>query len=99
MMIYVQALVVLAVIGGILAALLLVANRYLANYGPCEIKINDKDPVTVEGGCTLLEALYSEKIFIPSACGGQGTCGFCKINVMNGGGPLRPTQLPYLTTA
>lgn len=98
-MIYVQAIVVLSIIGGVLAALLLVANRFLANYGPCQVNINEEEPFTIEGGCSLLEALYEQKIFIPSACGGQGTCGFCKVNVLEGGGPVLPTELPYLSHA
>lgn len=96
-MIYMQAILVLAAIGGVLCALLLVADRFLCNYGPCQIKINDEDAFTVDGGCKLLDALYDQRVFIPSACGGQGTCGFCKVQVLDGGGPLLPTELPYLT--
>lgn len=98
-MIYLQALVVLSALGGILTVLLLVADRFLANYGPCEIVINEGSPFVVDGGCKLLEALYEQRIFIPSACGGQGTCGFCKVQVLAGGGPVLPTELPYLSVA
>ncbi|MBL7106099.1 MAG: 2Fe-2S iron-sulfur cluster binding domain-containing protein [Phycisphaerae bacterium] len=95
-MIYLYALIVLSSLGGGLALLLLIADRFLADYGPCEISVNDEEPFVVEGGCTLLEALYEQEIFIPSACGGQGTCGFCKVNVFEGGGPVLPTEMPYL---
>ena len=96
-MIYLQAISLLASVGGILAILLLVADRFLLNYGPCDVRINDEDGLTVQGGGKLLDFLYNQKIFIPSACGGQGTCGFCKVEVLDGGGPVLPTELPYLS--
>ena len=96
-MIYLQAMAVLAAIGGALAVLLLLADRFLCNYGPCRIRINEEEPFEIQGGVKLLDALYERKIFIPSACGGQGTCGFCKVNVLEGGGPVLPTELPYLS--
>lgn len=98
-MIYLNAILFLSLIGGILSVLLLLAQRYLAYYGPCRIKINDEKTVEIEGGDKLLNALYQQKIFIPSACGGQGTCGFCKVNVLEGGGPVLPTEIPYLSKA
>lgn len=97
MTIYLQAAGTLAVLGTVLAAVLTVANRLFANYGPCAVTINDRDPFTIDGGGKLLDALYGQRIFIPSACGGQGTCGFCKVKVLEGGGPLLPTETPYLT--
>ncbi|MBN2449836.1 MAG: 2Fe-2S iron-sulfur cluster binding domain-containing protein [Lentisphaeria bacterium] len=95
-MIYLQAIGVMAVIGGALAVLLLLADRFLCNYGPCQVRINEEEPFTVQGGGKLLDALYDRRIFIPSACGGQGTCGFCKVQVLEGGGPVLPTELPFL---
>jgi Na+-transporting NADH:ubiquinone oxidoreductase subunit F len=91
------SVVTLALLGGLFASLLLIADRLLADYGPCEVAVNEEEPVTVEGGCTLLEALYDNRVFIPSGCGGQGTCGHCKVVVLSGGGPLLPTELPFLT--
>ncbi len=82
----------------VLAALLLLAERYLANYGVCAIDINDGDrTLEVEGGGTLLATLMSEGIFIPSACGGKGTCAFCKVRILDGGGPVAPTEEPLLS--
>lgn len=95
-MIYLYACGMLCGLGGILAALLQVADRFLADYGPCRVAVNGREPYVVEGGCTLLEALFRSKVFIPSACGGQGTCGFCKVTLKSGGGPVLPTELPYL---
>jgi Na+-transporting NADH:ubiquinone oxidoreductase subunit F len=96
-MMYASAIAVLCAIGGILAIALLIADRFLCNYGPCQIRVNDEEPFTVKGGGKLLDALYDQRIFIPSACGGQGTCGFCKVCVQSGGGPTLPTELPFLS--
>ena len=79
-----------------LATVLVFADRYISNYGECEITINRDDKITVQGGASLLESLSSEKIFIPSACGGRGTCAYCKVKVTEGAGPLMPTEEPYL---
>ena len=99
----VAALLAIGVTTGVfalLSGLLLVAERYLADYGTCRIAVNDNSLVFDQpGGCTLLTALYENKIFIPSACGGKGSCGYCKVTVLSGGGPLLPTETPYLTRA
>ncbi len=80
-----------------LAAVLTLAERLLINYGICQVDINAGERVLeVEGGQSLLSALYENEVFIPSACGGKGSCGFCKITVLSGGGPVLPTETPYL---
>ena len=82
----------------VLAALLVVAERYLVNYGTCTLDINDGGrTLAIEGGETLLATLRGEGIFIPSACGGRGTCAYCKLKILEGGGPLLPTEEPLLT--
>ncbi len=92
------ALLVFVVVIVGLAALLMLAMRYLADYGDCDIWINDQEtPLSVDGGGTLLQALFNEEIFIPSACGGQATCSMCKVRVLEGGGPVLPTEEPHLT--
>jgi Na+-transporting NADH:ubiquinone oxidoreductase subunit F len=96
---YIAAFVVLGALGGILSSLLLLAGRRLAHYGPCSIQINNEEPFVVEGGGKLLDALYDRGIFIPSACGGQGTCGYCKVELVSGGGPLLPTEIPFLDSS
>ncbi len=96
MSVYIEAIVVLGILGGVLSALLALAGRRLANYGPCSVKINEREPIIVEGGGKLLETLYDQSIFIPSACGGQGTCGYCKVEVVSGGGTVFPTEIPFL---
>lgn len=91
---------VVGIIGAILAVALELADRYIANYGECNIDINDgtKD-FTVDGGGSLLSALVEQSIFIPSACGGKGSCGYCKVKVHSGGGPVLPTETSWVTPA
>ena len=88
---------VVSSIGAGLAAILVVSEHYLADYGPCKITVNEEREVTVDGGGSLLSVLTGEKLFIPSACGGRGTCGLCKLKVLEGAGPLLPTEEPYLS--
>ncbi|MHC4095779.1 MAG: FAD-binding oxidoreductase [Planctomycetota bacterium] len=87
---------VVSLIGTGLAALLTICEHFIADYGPCQISINDERDITVKGGSDLLSMLTAERIFIPSACGGRGTCGLCKLKVLEGAGPLLPTEEPYL---
>jgi Na+-transporting NADH:ubiquinone oxidoreductase subunit F len=97
-MMFVLAVAVTVGVFVALSAILILAERQLVNYGVCNISINDGESVLKpEGGCTLLSALYENKVFIPSACGGKGSCGYCKVTVASGGGPVLPTETPYLT--
>jgi Na+-transporting NADH:ubiquinone oxidoreductase subunit F len=63
----------------------------------CTITINGIRKETVEAGSSLLFALWSRKIFIPSLCGGEAKCGRCKVKVIQGGGERLPTEEPFLT--
>jgi len=87
---------VVSLIGAGLAALMVVSEHFFADYGPCRITVNDEREFTIEGGRDLLSVLSGEKLFIPSACGGRGACGLCKLKVFEGAGPLLPTEEPYL---
>lgn len=87
----------ISVISGVLATLIVIAEKYLNDYGQCKITINNEKELEVKGGSSLLSALAAEKIFIPSACGGKATCGYCKVQIAEGAGPLLPTEAPYLT--
>lgn len=81
-----------------LTILLIVAEKYLADYGECTVSINGGATVLETlGGPTLLSVLYGNKIFIPSACGGKGSCGYCKVTVIEGGGPILPTETGFMT--
>ncbi|MFQ5952840.1 MAG: NADH:ubiquinone reductase (Na(+)-transporting) subunit F [Candidatus Omnitrophota bacterium] len=88
------------VINGILlviALLLLLAERFLVTYGECELTLNGEKTFSVMGGDSLLNYLNTQKVFIPSACGGKATCGFCKVKVLSGGGSILPTEEVYVT--
>ena len=89
---------ILTAISAALAIIISIAERYLNNYGECKLDINEGSrELVVDGGSNLLSTLASQKIFIPSACGGKATCGLCKLQVIEGAGPLLPTEEPYLT--
>jgi len=75
-----------------LVVMLLVAKAKLAPSGPVKININGDKEITVNGGSSLLATLANEKIFLPSACGGGGTCAMCKCQVIEGGGSILPTE-------
>ncbi|MFC1736191.1 NADH:ubiquinone reductase (Na(+)-transporting) subunit F [Candidatus Hydrogenedentota bacterium] len=79
-----------------LALLMVIADATIANYGEVKLTVNGERELTVEGGASLLSTLKNEKIFIPSACGGRGSCGLCKVKVLDGAGGLLPTELPWL---
>lgn len=81
----------------LLSLLMVIADATIANYGEVKITINDDKEYTVEGGRPLLQTLMDEKIFIPSACGGRGSCGLCKVKVTEGAGDFLPTELPWLS--
>ena len=97
-MIFVWAILTFVVLLVGLSTALIVAERLLVNYGVCKLDINSGEKeLEVEGGQTLLSALNGAEIWIPSACGGKGSCGYCKVRVLSGGGakPL-PTEMPFL---
>ena len=94
----VWAVLSLAAIAGGLAVIISIAEYFLNNYGDSQIDINEgKRVMTVKGGSSLLSTLADQKVYIPSACGGKATCGLCKLAVLDGAGPLLPTEQPYLT--
>ncbi len=90
-------IIVIAGIGALLALLLELAETFIADYGLCHLLINNQKDLEVDGGSPLLFSLMEQGIFIPSACGGKGTCAYCKVKVLEGGGPFLPTETPYLT--
>lgn len=90
------SVLVISSIGAFLAVLLVLSEKFIANYGTCKIDINGEKQIDVQGGRSLLSSLGENDIFIPSACGGRGTCGFCKLKVNEGGGLLLPTETPFL---
>lgn len=91
------SVITISFIGGLLAFFLELASRYLGDYGEKRVIINNEKELDVTGGRSLLATLKEEKIYIPSACGGKGTCAYCKVKVREGGGPILPTETPYLS--
>lgn len=83
----------------LLVFILLFAQSKLVQSGPVNIVINnDKDnPIVTTAGGNLLATLSSQKIFLPSACGGGGTCAMCKCVIEEGGGEVLPTEVGHLT--
>ena len=84
-------------IGIVLSFLIELASKYLEDYGEKNILINNEKELNIEAGRSLLSTLKGENIFIPSACGGKGTCAYCKVKITEGGGPVLPTETPYLS--
>ncbi|WMJ77668.1 MULTISPECIES: NADH:ubiquinone reductase (Na(+)-transporting) subunit F [unclassified Sedimentibacter] len=93
----ITTIIVVSCITAVLAALLTISSRTIGNYGEVVLTINDDKEYVVNGGSSLLDTLRSERIFIPSACGGKGSCGYCKVKVIEGGGPVLATEKPLLT--
>jgi Na+-transporting NADH:ubiquinone oxidoreductase subunit F len=81
----------------LLVTLLLFVKQKLSPSGPVTITINGEKKIVVSSGSTLLTTLGSEKIFLPSACGGGGSCVQCECHVLEGGGEALPTETPHFT--
>ncbi|MGE5670539.1 MAG: NADH:ubiquinone reductase (Na(+)-transporting) subunit F [Fibrobacterota bacterium] len=90
----------LTLLGCLLAGFIVLTEKKILNYGPCTIDINNGNKkLTVAGGSSLLSSLAEQSVFIPSACGGRGTCSFCKLKVESGGGVIGPVEESSLTPA
>src|SRR3989338_11687036 len=89
-------LIMNAILVGI-AIILIVAEKFLVTYGECSITINKEKILQVWGGDNLLNYFAQHKIFIPSACGGKSTCGYCKIEVLSGAGHILPTEEVFIS--
>lgn len=83
----------------ILVVLILIAKRIMVNSGDVTIGINhdSEKSIKVPAGDKLLTSLASQGIFVPSACGGGGACGQCKVKVLNGGGDVLPIEYSHLS--
>ena len=93
----VASVTVFLVITFLLVGMLLGAKAKLLPSGPVTISINGDNNVDVSSGGTLLNTLGNNKIFLPSACGGGGTCIQCKCQVIEGGGEILPTEKPHFS--
>lgn len=81
----------------VLVIILLVAKKYLSPSGNVTITINGKDKVSVPQGGSLLSTMSAQGIFLPSACGGKGSCGQCKVQVPAGGGEILDSEKGHFT--
>ncbi|MCP4465824.1 MAG: NADH:ubiquinone reductase (Na(+)-transporting) subunit F [Halieaceae bacterium] len=76
----------------LLVAIILMARSYLVSSGDVSILINGEKAITVPAGGKLLQTLSEAQLFLPSACGGGGTCAQCKCIISDGGGSMLPTE-------
>lgn len=85
----------------LLVLILLYAQSKLVQSGDVKIIVNgdEKNPIVTSAGSTLLSTLSGQKVFLPSACGGGGTCAMCKCTVKEGGGDVLPTEVGHLSRA
>lgn len=93
--------VALTVVISLLVLILMFCERSLVRKGKVQVLINDdaaKSPM-VDIGSNLLMALSNNKVFLPSACGGKGTCAMCKCQILEGAGSPLPSEMTHLTRA
>jgi len=81
----------------ILVIVLIIAKRYLVTSGDVKITINGEKEVIAQAGSTLLNTLSTQSIFLPSACGGGGSCAQCRCQVTEGGGEILPTETVHFS--
>jgi Na+-transporting NADH:ubiquinone oxidoreductase subunit F len=93
----VSSIVVFLLVLLTLVGVLLFVKTQLTPSGKITIKINGEKEIIVDGGNTLLTTLSNEGIFLPSACGGGGTCIQCTCQVSSGGGSILPTEEPHFS--
>ena len=81
----------------LLVIILLVAKKYLVSSGNVTVTINNDKKVEIAAGQPLLSAMAASNGFLPSACGGKGSCGQCRVQVTAGGGEILPTEAVHFT--
>lgn len=81
----------------LLVSMLLYARKRLVPQGKVNIEINEEKNIEAEMGNTLLSTLSAQKIFLPSACGGKGSCGLCRVQVKEGGGSILPSEQGFFS--
>ena len=94
----IAAIVVFSLVILLLSYGLITARKKLIPQGDVQISVNGGEKVmSVQPGSSLLSVLANESVFLPSACGGGGTCAMCKCQVLSGGGDILPTELNHIS--
>lgn len=95
----ITSVVAFSVVILLLVLILLYAQSKLVQSGDVKIIVNgdEANPIVTAAGSTLLNTLSGEKVFLPSACGGGGTCAMCKCTIEEGGGDVLPTEVGHLS--
>ena len=92
----ISSMVLMVVVILVLVAILLIIKAAITPKGTVKIDINDgKKVLDVQPGGNLMGTLAEQKIFLPSACGGKANCGQCKVQVLEGGGEILPTEVGF----
>jgi Na+-transporting NADH:ubiquinone oxidoreductase subunit F len=96
---FIFAIVVFSVVILALSFMLITARKKLVPQGEVKIIVNGdtENPMMVQPGSSLLTVLSDKSVFLPSACGGGGTCAMCECHVLKGGGDVLPTEMNHLT--
>ncbi len=92
-----SSLIVFLVVIILLVIILLVAKKYLVASGTVKVLLNGEKEMEVNAGASLLNAMSAAGVFLPSACGGKGSCAQCKCQVLEGGGEILPTETVHFT--
>ncbi len=93
----ITALSVFLIVVILLVIMLLIAKRYLVATGKVTITLNGDTKVEAEAGSSLLNAMANAGVFLPSACGGKGSCAQCTCQVTEGGGEILPTEAVHFS--
>ena len=91
------SIIIFLIITLILVSILLFAKRMLVHSGPVDITVNSDREIKTSAGASLLSTMAANDIFLPSACGGKGSCGQCRVQVDNGGGEMLPTEAVHIS--
>lgn len=92
-----STLIIFLIVTLVLVAVLLIAKRFLVASGRIKITVNNDSEIEAESGKSLLSTLADQNVFLPSACGGKGSCGQCRVQVTAGGGEILPTEKVHFT--
>ena len=97
MNLYLSSIIVFLAVILLLVIILLVAKSYLVASGKVKVTINGDKELEVNSGASLLSTLAENGVYLPSACGGKGSCGQCKCQVVEGGGEILDSEKGHFT--